>query len=428
MDHDIEAGASAALPDSLFGALADFAPVGIAYADAAGQLVYANERWRALAGLCAELPIAAAEILTLVHSDDRALVLETFSRSALTEGEARARIRVALPDGGSRHLSIAVTTIPEESGRVVGYAVGLSDVSELVDALEEVRRTEARFRSVTRALPVGVFRADRDGNLFWTNDRMTAISGFELGEARGASVFGFTHPDDQELVYTRAQEALARREPLESTHRFVSRDGSVRWVMARATALFDDDGRIVEHVGTIEDVTELHLRSEGYAHRAHHDPLTDLPNRASLEELIGDLCAQVPGRSDIGIVFVDLDRFKAVNDAHGHQAGDEVLKVVGRRLTSVIRSQDVAGRYGGDEFVVVCPGVTDPTMVEAVAARVQAAIGDTPIQVGEHRFDVGASVGTAIGPGGETPDAFLHAADVAMYEAKRTGSGADQHR
>ncbi len=419
MDHETETVDATVVPDALFRALTAHAPVGIAFADAGGTLLYANQRWRDLAGFHGALPAEPSTMLALVHPDDRSAVVRIFTEYSFAEGEVRERVRVELPDNAIRHVTLAVRPIPDESGQVTGYAIGLSDVTELADALEEVRRTEARFRSVTRALPVGVFRTDRDGNLFWSNDRMTEISGFDIREAKGASVFGFTHPDDQELVFTRAQDALARRESLESTHRFVSRDGTVRWVMARATAIFDEDGRILEHVGTIEDVTELHLRSEGYAHRAHHDPLTDLPNRASLEELIGDLCAQLPGRSDIGIVFVDLDRFKVVNDTAGHQAGDEVLKVVGQRLSAVIRSQDVVGRYGGDEFVVVCPGVTDPSVVERVAERVKAAIGDTPIHVHGHPHDVGASVGTALGPGTESPDAFLHAADVAMYEAKR---------
>ena len=420
MDHDTEARDEPDLPQARFRTLVDHAPMGIALADTDGTIIHANRRWRDLAGFDGDLPASAHTMLALVHPDDRSSAIEAFNRSANGEGEVHRRVRIGASEGEVPHVTIAVTPIPDETGRVTGYAVGLSDVTELAHALEEVRRSEARFRSVTQALPVGVFRADRDGNLFWANDRMSDISGFEVEEAKGASVFGFTHPDDQEMVYARAQNALAERIPLESTHRFVSRDGSVKWVMARASAIVDEDGHILEHVGTIEDITELHLRSEGYAHRARHDPLTGLPNRASLEELIADLCAQLPGRSDIGLVFVDLDRFKEVNDTSGHQAGDEVLKEVGQRLGSVIRTEDVVGRYGGDEFVVICPGVSDPAVLERVAERTRCAIRDAPFRVGDRSHAVGASVGTALGPSDQTPDAFLHAADVAMYEAKRS--------
>ncbi|MGY6499950.1 MAG: diguanylate cyclase domain-containing protein [Acidimicrobiales bacterium] len=418
MDDDAAPGRPS-LPDALFRTLAEHVPVGIAYADSTGTIVYANERWCELAGFRGELPTDAKTMLGLIHEDDRAIVLEVFSRSAIGTGEVSERVRVSRDGDSVQHVTISVRTIPGDDGRITGYAVGLSDVSEVAHALEEVRRSEARFRLLTSALPVGVFRTDRNGDLFWANDRMSEISGYDVSETKGMSVFGFTHTEDQDLVYHRAQEALLRRTPLESTHRFVSRDGTVRWVMARASAIYDDGGHILEHVGTIEDVTELRMVSEGYAHRAHHDPLTELPNRASIEEMIATLCAKTPGRADIGIVFIDLDRFKSVNDTHGHQAGDEVLRVVGQRLSRVIRSEDVVGRYGGDEFVVVCPGVTDPGVVDRVAHRVQATIAETPIVVGEHSFDVGASVGTAIGPGETSPDAFLHAADVAMYEAKR---------
>lgn len=420
MDHDTEARDEHDLPQARFRTLVDHAPMGIALADTDGTIIHANRRWRDLAGFDGDLPASALTMLALIHPDDRSSAVAAFSRAATDEGEVRRRVRIGVSEGEVRHVTIAVTAIPDESGRVTSYAVGLSDVTELVHALEEVRLSEARFRSVTQALPVGVFRADRDGKLFWANDRMSEISGFEVEAAKGASVFGFTHPDDQEKVYVRAQNALAEQIPLESTHRFVSRDGSVKWVISRATAIIDEGGRILEHVGTIEDITELHLRSEGYAHRSRHDPLTGLPNRASLEDLISDLCAQRPGRSDIGLVFIDLDRFKEVNDTSGHQAGDEVLKEVGRRLSSVIRTEDVVGRYGGDEFVVICPGVSDAAVLEQVAERIRCAIRDTPFRAGDRSHAVGASVGTALGPSDQTPDAFLHAADVAMYDAKRS--------
>ncbi|MDZ7678548.1 MAG: diguanylate cyclase [Acidimicrobiales bacterium] len=398
--------------------LIDLAPVGLSYSDGAGRVLYANRRWREISGCWDRFPIALERVQALIHPDDRPVAAAALT--TLAEGD-EATVRIRLADTRDRALALTVRSLDQPMEDGIRFVSTLSDVSELTTVIEELQRSESRFRSVTSALPIGVFRTDRDGTLFWANRRMEEIAGYEIGESTGQSVFRFVHPEDQEVVYTRAQEALLRREPFESTHRMLTRDGTLRWVMARSQPIAAPDGRILEHVGSIEDITELHLRSEGLAHRAAHDPLTGLPNRHSLERITRDLCERSPGRSDIGAVFIDLDDFKAVNDTYGHQAGDHVLVAVAQRVASVIRAEDVVGRYGGDEFVVICPRLTDPAVLTAVAQRVTHAIADTAIVDDAHEYRVGASVGTSLGPGEDTAEQFLHRADLAMYKAKRSG-------
>ncbi|MFP4512397.1 MAG: diguanylate cyclase [Acidimicrobiales bacterium] len=396
--------------------LIDLAPVGLSYSDGAGRVLYANRRWREISGCWDRFPIGLEQVQALIHPDDRPLAAAVLT--TIADGD-EATVRVRPSNTRYQALALTVRCLDQPMEGDIRFVSILSDVSELTAVIEELQRSESRFRSVTSALPIGVFRVDRDGILFWANRRMEEIAGYEIGESTGESVFRFVHPEDQDVVYTRVQEALLRREPFESTHRMLTSDGTLRWVMARSQPIFASDGRILEHVGSIEDITELHLRSEGLAHRAAHDPLTGLPNRHSLEQIVRDLCERSPGRTDIGVVFIDLDGFKAVNDHHGHQAGDHVLVAVAQRLASVIRAEDVVGRYGGDEFVVICPRLSDPEVLTAVAERVTHAIANTPIVDDAEEYRVGASVGTSLGPADDSAEEFLHRADLAMYEAKR---------
>ena len=402
-------------PEEMLAAL-DHAPVGVGFANADLELIYANRRWRELWGFDGTLPASPETMLELVHPDDRQLVADAFVRSDSGGDRIRERVRVLIGEGEARHLTLSLSHLPAEQQ---GYAIGLSDVTELVAALEEVRKSEQRFRSVTSALPIGVYRADPAGGLLWANRRLQEMGRYYEVEGRGTSIYAFTHPDDVDELQRLAREAIRRKGPFEAQHRLVGSDGSVRWVISRSSPILDEHGEIIEHIGSLEDVTELHLRSVGLAHQAAHDPLTGLPNRASIEEMLGALASQDHG-GHAGVVFLDLDGFKAVNDTHGHQAGDAVLVEVARRLDAVIREDDTVGRYGGDEFVVVCPNVDDDAALDRVARRVQQAISGADISDGERTHSIGVSVGTALGRDADSVDDLLHRADTAMYEAKHS--------
>lgn len=172
----------------------------------------------------------------------------------------------------------------------------------------------------------------------------------------------------------------------------------------------------------MEDVTDLHARAVQLAEAAAVDPLTQLPNRSSLESALHQLWSERPGRRDIGVIFADLDGFKAVNDTYGHRTGDAVLIEVAARLSTAIRADDIVSRFGGDEFVILCPGITDPAVLDTVARRARAVVSQTPIEFDGHSHRIGTSVGTALGPAaGSTTADLLHEADAAMYAAKRRG-------
>ncbi|HEY0533798.1 MAG TPA: GGDEF domain-containing protein [Actinoplanes sp.] len=166
------------------------------------------------------------------------------------------------------------------------------------------------------------------------------------------------------------------------------------------------------------DVSETRAFQERLAHEAQHDALTGLPNRRRMQDALDSALRQ----DTVAVLFVDLDGFKPVNDAHGHEAGDELLRQVAQRLSACVREQDVLARVGGDEFVVLMPGVLGWEDAESMAARIRRAV-EQPFLIDGGEVLIGASVGLHVGAPAEDPDEVLRAADHAMYTEKKSGRG-----
>jgi diguanylate cyclase (GGDEF)-like protein len=164
------------------------------------------------------------------------------------------------------------------------------------------------------------------------------------------------------------------------------------------------------------DISENRAFQERLEFEAQHDALTGLPNRRRMQDVLGASL-----RDDaVAVLFVDLDGFKQVNDAHGHEAGDELLRQVAARLSACVQEDDVLSRAGGDEFVVLMPGVLDPGAVEATSARIRTAV-EAPFVIDGIEVRIGASVGVHLAPLSCDPDEALRAADHAMYTIKKSG-------
>jgi diguanylate cyclase (GGDEF)-like protein len=203
----------------------------------------------------------------------------------------------------------------------------------------------------------------------------------------------------------------------------VRADGTIIHVHQSVSADLDERGAIRQIAFVGRDVTDRRKREVDLAHQATHDPLTDLPNRALLLQLIEHALNRAT-RDDalVALLFLDLDRFKAVNDNLGHDAGDELLVEVARRIDAVLRPSDTVARLGGDEFVVLCEDVRDEHQAVAITQRITGAIERAPFTVGGASLEVSASVGIALsGHVDAHPESLLRDADAAMYRAKDRG-------
>lgn len=234
----------------------------------------------------------------------------------------------------------------------------------------------------------------------------------------------YVHPEDLGPLLARLQDAVRGAMPrFEAEFRIRHRDGHWVWIRSRGRVVERDAaGRAVRLVGTDSDVSKDKAAEEQLRQRAEFDALTGLPNRALFDDRLAGATerARRNGKSLV-LLFVDVDHFKAVNDSHGHEAGDQLLKIAAERLLASVRSVDTVARLAGDEFTVILEGLGDPADAEAVATKLLEAMR-VPMQLGGTLLRVSVSVGLAFLEAGENdPATLLRRADAALYEAKRRG-------
>ncbi len=284
----------------------------------------------------------------------------------------------------------------------------------------EIRRTEARFQALVHNLPDLIVVTDDERTISYISPSVTPLLGWSPQEAEGATLLAMIHPDDAD----RMEQALAARTldtPVEA--RVLGRDGRFRWFEVMVTNLFDDPA-VAGLVINAHDVTAQKAVEDRLAHQATHDPLTLLPNRVIVDDRLDHALDR--GRRDgsrAAAIFLDIDEFKLVNDTWGHAAGDELLRQVADRVQRAARAADTVGRYGGDEFVVICEDLPSAADALVVAERIRDEVAQ-PAAVEGAEILVGTSIGVALSSGpDEGTRSLLGRADAAMYEAKATGRG-----
>lgn len=295
----------------------------------------------------------------------------------------------------------------------------------LKQALARAERLALRD-DLLNSLSEGVYGVDLDGRCTFINPAALAMLGFERDELIGQDQhlrFHHHYADGRPYpaVECPAGRTLRDGKPRESEELFFRKDGSAFPVRMAAQAIWDS-GRITGAVVAFEDITARREAEAKIRALALHDALTGLPNRRLLGDRIELALAQsARDGSRAGLLFLDLDGFKPINDRFGHEAGDAVLVDISRRLEASVRSVDTVARFAGDEFVVLLPGVARPEDVETVADKIVALIAE-PVKVGSRQHAVTVSVGLALYPThGPSADDLLRAADDAMYCAKAAG-------
>lgn len=297
------------------------------------------------------------------------------------------------------------------------------------ESARSLQRSETLQRAVVSALDEGVLVLDNDGRVVSHNLAVERILGLPGGQIDGAlaPLVPTTYEDGTPVTREGAphlqspEPGIARRDLCLWIER---PDGEQRLISVNYSSLGEDTIRGL--VCSMTDVTERRKTEEQIAYLAYHDSLTGLPNRAKLEEHLSPALARAR-REDgtAALVCIDLDGFKIVNDTLGHAAGDEVLREVAARFSSRARASDLLARQGGDEFLILLPGLgTDPAAAAETVARDMLAELQRPLCIQGSEFEIGASVGISLYPrDGEYAAELLKKADTAMYQAKRAGKG-----
>jgi diguanylate cyclase (GGDEF)-like protein/PAS domain S-box-containing protein len=325
--------------------------------------------------------------------------------------EARRELELRTP-GGTRTYEAAARLVSRDgSERVVVSAADVTDRKAARAALLVARR---RFAAAFAEAPIGMAMLDRDGALVEVNAQLCRLLGRDAHRMLELTLDQLVHPedraawDDERRRIFDGSRGVSRRET-----RLVHADGRVVGVMLSSSVVHRDDA-IAELVVHVEDITERKGLEERLTHQALHDDLTGLPNRALF---LDRLRTALRGTSSVAVLFLDIDRFKAVNDSYGHQAGDLVLRTVASRLQKILRPGDTASRFAGDEFTIVCDGDSGSatTIADRIAAAIEAPVALPPF--GEVRLRASIGIASTVTSGSDA-DALLRDADIAMYAAK----------
>jgi diguanylate cyclase (GGDEF)-like protein/PAS domain S-box-containing protein len=328
-------------------------------------------------------------------------------------------------DGKRIFTESSVFPLRNEKGEVVGFRGIGRDVTERLQMEEALRRSEARYRAILEEIEEGYYEVDLSGNFTFVNDAACRQFGYSRQELMGMNYRIYVPKEDVKNVYKAWNKVYRTGEPLKSfLFASIRKDGVQIFLENSISPLRNKEGKIIGFRSISRDITERKQFEQKLAEMATHDALTGLPNRILLSDrlMVGAALARRNGHR-LAVLMLDLDRFKAVNDALGHSVGDELLKDVGQRLYSIMRKSDTISRIGGDEFVLVLPQISRMDDVTTFAQRILGAF-EEPFVFGGHRLQVTTSIGIAVYPeDGTDMENLLKNADSAMYSAKEQGRG-----
>ena len=357
-------------------------------------------------------------LLTTLEDDMSSLNLSLEKKVVESTRDTRLRILTAIGEIVLLTLLFGVTVV---SMRRSSRRVERFFMSEITEA----NRT---LVSAQRLAGVGNWSKDlKTGKTTWSEE-LYRIFGVAQSQAPTDDIRGFDHPEDSSIVRDAVEEFGRTGASYRVDHRIVLADGTIKFVQEQAEVSNDDSGVPSRIIGTIVDVTERKLAEARLAYLAHHDALTGLPNRTMLTERLEHSMAYAHRQNRfVAVLFLDLDRFKTINDTRGHVVGDELLRQVASRLRSVVRETDTVARAGGDEFIIVVGDVGDPSHLLTVANTVHSAFAKPFDLNGDEAF-VSASIGVSVYPrDGLDVDTLVKNADAALYQAKDRGRNGVQY-
>jgi diguanylate cyclase (GGDEF)-like protein/PAS domain S-box-containing protein len=391
--------------------------------DATSVIVRVDEAITRILGWSAE-EMEGQRSIEFIHPDDHSLAVDNWMEMLSSAGLARrVRLRHRHRDGSWVWFEITNHNLLADPDH--GYVVSeMVDISEEMAAHEVVRAREQLLDRLAGAVPVGLVQLDADRNVVYTNERLHQILG--VGRADTADEQLATVIDADRPALAQALDALLGEgveADIEVQLRLTT-SGALRSCTVSLRALSLEDGTISGAIACVADVTDSARMRDELKRRATFDRLTGCYNRESIMLALEANIERGDRGAERAVVFVDVDRFKGVNDEHGHAVGDEVLRVVARRLQRAVRDGDVVGRIGGDEFLVVCPDIGGRQQAMRLAERLAHAVRREMIPVATGSVPAQISVGVAWSTGdARGADAMVALADNAMYESKREGAG-----
>ena len=330
---------------------------------------------------------------------------------------------VPFPGKEGRFLWAKAGPIYDGVGKVIGAIEILRNITDERRLEEELRESEARFRMVIQHSGAVIAAVDLKGKFILVNPAMVEMLGYSEEELLRMDFQQVSHPDDiAEEIEKVVRLLKGEIEGYRQEKRYIHKDGRILWAMFTATLVRDRQGKPHYFIGQAQDITDRVRAVETIRQMAYHDPLTGLPNRKLLADRMQMAQARAKRHGHLdAVAYLDLDGFKEVNDVHGHDIGDLLLREAAGRIPGVLRQGDTMARVGGDEFVLVLPEIKDKSDVTAIAGKVMNCLR-RPFLIGTHEIIITTSLGITFYPDdGEEQEILLRNADDAMYQAKQAG-------
>jgi diguanylate cyclase (GGDEF)-like protein/PAS domain S-box-containing protein len=386
--------------------------------------VYYSPRWKEIIGFAEhEFPANVEEWKKRIHPDDLEVVVNAHqSLMAGIMDEMNLEYRLRHKHGSYRWVHARGASLKDESGEPLRIAGAITDVTQRKQAESQLRKSEEMYRSLIETTSEGYLMLDRDAVIRGTNKAFRDMLGYSRIEIEGHTPMDFMEHGDARLF----RNLLAQR--VNSPHQqgeftFHRKEGDDVNVLASATTMFDSNGEVKGCFVLFTDITERKRMENQLRHQAMHDPLTGLANRTlCMDRLTRALeRARRRGNYNFALIFVDLDRFKIINDSLGHNVGDVVLIEVSRRLEESVRELDTVSRFGGDEFIVLLEELQSPRMAIQVVKRMRSRLR-RPYNLAGHEIQISASLGIVLGPvDAQHAEDVLRYSNLAMHRAKATG-------
>ena len=394
--------------------MADNVPALIAYFDAVElKCLFANKAYARMWGLD-ERSIVGRTVREVIGEGGFAEISPYIDRARAGENVMYERTLTS-PDNFTRTLEVHLIPQHGDDGGVKAAFVCISDITRHRQAEQAARESELRLRKFADASQAGIVFHE-EGVITDVNDAILRLSGYRADELIGSHVIQYVAPEFRELSIENMRAGYER--PYESE--IVHKDGS-RIPVEFEGRFMPFQGKMLR-LSVVRDIRRRRASQQRIDYLAHHDLLTDLPNRALLLDRLQFLLPATRRRgTQVALLFIDLDNFKTVNDSLGHMAGDALLKVIAGRIQGALRSADIVSRHGGDEFLVVLTDLEGDHGPVPVAEKLLATIGE-PVELEGQSISVSPSIGISLFPrDGESADMLIRHADAAMYLAKARG-------
>jgi diguanylate cyclase (GGDEF)-like protein/PAS domain S-box-containing protein len=362
-------------------------------------------------------------LLNLIYSEDRVIFDYHFQRTKKTGITMDLVYRLRKQDNTLVTVHTRAEAEMDANGRVIRLIGILQDISDQVLTETKLKESEEKFKTIARNLDVGIWSLDiRSKQIVYASPGLEKITGFanENFLSGEKSWNELIHPDDIER-FLALQPNLARGKMNHHQYRIITATGETKWMEDKTFPTLDSDGKLIRLDGIVQDISERRLGEERINFFAYHDYLTELPNRRMFEDELEKMISAFKGNNKLALMYIDLDRFKFVNDTLGHAIGDELLRQVSKRLSLLVVGQGSLFRNGGDEFSIILNEISDSKDPVALGQAIIKEI-EKPFSIEGYEMKITASVGIGIFPeDGKTIKELKMNTDAALYRAKELG-------